>query len=170
MSMSVVLIVLLLGFSLYRRVSRTVRFVPLHKQRLGLRTGLWVVLLLLPLLEYHALPGIVYLWYGLGLALGVGLGIVAMRTARFEKRDGTWFYRMNLWIGGVVTLLFIARVLVNFSGEQGGLGDTQAALSASPTNILSDGSSLGLFALVFAYYACTGLLLYRKAQTLSTEV
>ncbi|MCY0875503.1 MAG: hypothetical protein OWT28_04435 [Firmicutes bacterium] len=166
MSSSIVIIVLLLGYSLYRRVSRTVRFIPLQSRRLLTRTVIWLLLLvLIPVLQASVVPTAVFLWYAVGLVLGVVLGGIAMRTVRYEERGGVMHYRMNLWIGAIVTLLFLARLLTDFSTDGSLLQSGAQSPTAPAPSLLSDGSSLGLFALVFAYYAFTGIMLYLRARS-----
>lgn len=115
------------------------------------------------------MPAGSYLWYAGGLVLGIVLGLIAMRTVRYENRGGIWHYRMNLWIGAIVTLLFVGRVLVDFSGDQALISSSAAGAAPVQPNIASDGSSLGLYALVFSYYAYTGVVLYLKARSLARE-
>ena len=163
---SVILFVVIIAFSLYRRFSRTIQWAPLQSNRFVTRAVVWSLLLLVPFLEYKAIPMTAYFYYAGGLVLGVALGFVAIRMARFESRNGQWHYRMNRWIGGLVILIFLLRILTNYLGMAKGLAQVGGTGTSSYSVYASDPYSLGLFTLVFSYYASTGWLLIKKTKVM----
>ncbi len=106
---SFVLIAALIGFSLYRRIRRTVAFQPLKTKRLIVRMILLCVvagMYLLGLLRYPQ-----HLPYALlGLLAGAVLTYFAIRTTEFEQRGERLFYRPNVWIGTFLIVLFVGRL------------------------------------------------------------
>ena len=96
-----------------RRVRRLVGRQPVRPGRLVFTLILFPVLVvLLGLTTLHrpeALLGLVA-----GVALGAGIGVVALRMTRYEVTDNGLFYTPNTAIGIALAVLFVARVLYRF--------------------------------------------------------
>lgn len=97
---------------------------------------------------------------GGGVALGVVLGLVALRRTGFESAGGEHFYTPYAPIGLFIAMLFIARLLYR-TYEYVAHGPAQMpAFGSSPLTML-------IFATVAGYYHAysTGLLRWRRSLT-----
>jgi len=95
---------------------------------------------------------------GGGVALGVILGLVALRRTGFESSGGEHFYTPYAPIGLLIAMLFIARLLYR----------TYEYIAHGPAQMPAFGSSpltMFIFATVAGYYHIysTGLLRWRRA-------
>ena len=43
------------------------------------------------------------------ITMGIILAYYSSAMTYFEQRDGRWYYRPNLWFGGTVIAIFMAR-------------------------------------------------------------
>src|SRR5438045_711925 len=103
-----VIFVPLVGFGLYRRYKRSFGKQPYTPKRMIAR----MVLLAVVLTVFVASAPQELAQYGLagvGALLGIALGVVALRTTRFDLDGEEKSYTPNGWIGLVVTALFIGR-------------------------------------------------------------
>jgi len=97
---------------------------------------------------------------GGGVALGVVLGLIALRRTGFDSMGSDYFYTPYAPIGIFIAMLFIARLLYR-TYEYIAHGPAQMpAFGSSPLTML-------IFATVAAYYHvyCAGLLRWRRAAT-----
>src|SRR5579875_3033168 len=108
-SASIVIIVILIAFSIYRRVRRAVTFQPLTKSRFTVRMVLLCVVGVMYLIGVVLLHPWHLLYVLAGIVIGGILAYFAIRTTVFEKRGEKWFYRPNQWIGIVLIVLFLGR-------------------------------------------------------------
>lgn len=92
-------------YRLFQRVRRTFSWQPLRLGKLRTFTVIFGVIGLLFLVEgaFHTTSLISDL---IGAVLGAILAYYAAGLTRFELHSGQWSYRTNVWIGGLVTLLF----------------------------------------------------------------
>lgn len=79
-----------------------------------------------------------------GIAVGALLGVFAIRHTRIEHSDGTRWYTPNPWIGGVLSLLLVARLAWRW---QGGVRAFGPAAAAQPSAL-----TLAFAATLVAYY------------------
>jgi hypothetical protein len=83
-----------------------------------------------------------------GIAIGAVLGVFAIRHTRIEDGDGTRWYTPNPWIGGLLSLLLVARLAWRW--EEGVRAFGQAA-AAQPSVL-----TLAFAATLVAYYLVNG--------------
>jgi len=83
-----------------------------------------------------------------GIAVGGVLGVFAIRHTRIEDRDGTRWYTPNPWIGGVLSLLLVARLAWRW---QEGVRAFGPAAAAQPSVL-----TLAFAATLVAYYLVNG--------------
>lgn len=168
---TILIMVVVIGFSLYRRSMRMVRFMPLRINGLLFRWIIMVLLILVELITGAIVPGYPYRLYILGIALGAVLGVIAGRMAVFEQQpDGKWRYRMNRWLGSAVILLLILRIALSYSTMSQDVSQTQVATGKAGTHLLSytqDPYAIGLIALVLTYYAVSVFVIWRKGLQLT---
>ena len=94
-----------------------------------------------------------------GMGAGAGLGLLALRRTTFEQVDDDFYYVPDAYIGIVVALLFVGRLL--YRGYEiyrlGPIGATHFATSPL---------TLGIFGVIIGYYALYngGLLRWRAAN------
>lgn len=170
---TIIIIIALILFSIYRRVRRNIGWQPLALGNLKFRTILFFIIGLIFFAEgvFHPISLISDI---AGILLGIILAYYGAAATNFEKRERKIFYRPNTWIGSIVTLIFLARFFYRFYGifSQGGL----AAMKNGQTNGLQNigytaGNSwtAGLMLIMFAYYVVYYIFLMRKQKTLLQE-
>lgn len=168
-SVSIVLIICLVLFSIYRRVRRNIGWQPLNTRTMTFRTVIFLVIgaLFLTASGFHPISLISDV---VGIVLGIVLAYYASVMTRYEQRNGGWYFRPNTWIGGAVTALFLFRLIYRFYEaytltSQGGLPQGQSANGLQ--SISYSGTTpwmSGLLLIMFAYYAAYYLLVMNKQK------
>jgi putative flippase GtrA len=106
-----------------------------------------------------------------GIAAGVILAYYGALWTRFEQRGGSWYYRPNLWMGSLVTVLFLGRLVYRIYdiytiAKAGGLQNGFAgSLQASST-----GWTAGLLLIMFAYYAVYNTIILQKRTRMPVQI
>jgi len=147
-----ILIAALLVWGIYRRLRRTFGRQAVQSWRLWLRIGILTVLGVLFVAtslarSTQALGALVA-----GIACGAALGYLGLRHTIFEVTPQGRFYTPHTYIGLVVTVLFLGRLLYRFiylaynAGTAGGANpDFFATYQRSPL-------TLGIFGVLIGYY------------------
>jgi hypothetical protein len=155
----------LLAFAVWRRVRRQFGAQPIQRKRMILRIVIFAVLgalsAFLALRDILLLEGLVG-----GLAAGLVLGFVGLRLSRFivdpVKGD---CYVPNPYVGALVTVLFLGRLLWRFSALFPQLQDpTGATPPAHGPPMGQSPLTLAIFGIFVGYYICyyTGLLIHHQ--------
>jgi membrane protein CcdC involved in cytochrome C biogenesis len=182
--LTVIVLVALIGWSLYRRARRTLQAQPLRRRRLIVRSILFILVAALIVAVTFAYP-VDLLWEVAGVAVGLILAGFAIAGTRFERRPDGWYYKQSVGIGVVVLLLFVGRLVwriafaaqavANGTGMPGaGGGSTpagRAGAHAAANPYASDPWTSGLLLVLVAYYACYFLwLVWKEKQVNKSEV
>jgi membrane protein CcdC involved in cytochrome C biogenesis len=120
-----VLIGVLFIFSMYRRVKRTIGFQKLAKRRMIIRIVLFAIICVLFLITGYTNPTI-YIFDVLGILLGGVIAYFAIRSTSFEWRKNAWYYRPNPWIGAILIVLFIGRIVYRLYQDYALIGNAAA--------------------------------------------
>lgn len=165
----IVLIALTL-FTIFRRVRRNIGWQVLLRKRLITRTVIFIIIGLI-FLASGAVHPISLISDVIGLCIGVGLAYYSSAITRFERRDHHWYYLPNIWIGSIVSVIFLGRLLYRFIGLYSGglLNSPQAQQSGSLQNMnaaIGNSWTAGLLLIMFAYYVVYYLILLRKQKQL----
>ena len=132
----VILIVVVVGLRARRTMtSQLVRPVMLIG-RLVVLTLLSIVILLSMVPQTMMFLGII-----IGLGIGFGLAFFGLRHTQFEKASGGLRYRANPYIGGIVLLLVVFRILVDIHSSSSIFQNQNSpnatmALSQGPLTVL----------------------------------
>lgn len=169
MHVQAIIFVLLGIFIVYRismRVRRTIGWQQLQTGKLGTYT---VILSIVGLIFFaEGLFHITSLLSNLiGIAAGCVLAYFSAATTRFEQRNGHWFYRSNVWVGGIVTVLFLGRLIYRVYDvyAQTQLPATSQGLSLSDRlQDMTGGWTSGLMLIMFAYYVSYNVILLRRQE------
>lgn len=161
-----ILVGIIIVYRIFTRIRRNLSWQQLKPRRMGITTVLFSIIGLM-FLAAGTLQVSTVISDILGIAAGVGLAYVGAQLTQVEKRNGYWFYRPNLWIGSLVTVIFIGRFVYRivgmFSANQLG-----AAQSGNPwaNAMWSSGSgwTSGLMLIMFAYYITYNLIMLRKQR------
>lgn len=171
---SVLIIVLLVIFGIYRRVRRSIGAQVLRPRTLRTRAYIFIAIMILLLVASYAEP-LAYISDAVGIIIGGFLAYFAIKTTQFERGSRGWVYRTHAWISGVVIALFFARLVDRFYESyhvmnQASMNTSGAAASAQMHNsIVGDPWTAGMFFILFAYYSCYNLYLVGKAKQLDAE-
>ncbi|MEK0316272.1 hypothetical protein [Cohnella sp. 56] len=167
-SIIIVLVGLFIVYRIYLRMRRIFVWQTFKRTKLQVATALLGVLGILFFME-----GIFSAASLASNVIGIGLGAAlagygASRT-RFEHRGGQWLYRSSPWIGGAVTVLFLARLAFRVYAWSQFDGAGQANM-AGQLKSLSGSWTSGLMLVMFAYYIVHNLLLLRRHKQLGGNV
>jgi hypothetical protein len=157
-SVIALLLVLLVGLGLYRRVRRLV-----GRQRLS-RVRPWVQVTVLPLL-IAMLGWLSFVnparlaWLAAGVVAGAIVAAWGLRLTRFEETADGFFYTPNIYIGLTITALLVGRV----AWRMYEVADRGVVVARSGTEFLRSGPTLAILGLVAGYYMAyaAGLLRWR---------
>ena len=160
-----------LGWIVWRRVSRTFGWQPIRRRRMLLRIGAFALLgALLALSGLHQTA----LAEGLlgGVLIGGAIGLLGLQLTRFrtdpQRGDG---YLPNPWIGALLTALLLGRMAWRFmllwpqlqastaaaAGPADGFSPQAMGYTASPLTMLVIGLLIGYY---IAYFS--GLLIHHR--------
>ncbi len=91
-----------------------------------------------------------------GIAAGAVLGYVGLRYTKFEVTSQGRFYTPHAYIGVAVTALFVARILYDFLGMNGGMmpsgapgQDLAAFYQHNPLTLIVFGAVVGYYVLYY---------------------
>lgn len=168
---TIIIIVGLLLFSIFRRVRRNIGWQPLELGKLRWRTAIFFIIGLLFLIE-GAFHPISLLSDAVGILVGTLLAYYGAGMTRFEQRDNRWYYRPNTWIGSMVIVIFFARLLYRFYEmylltKSGGLQGAQAGSLKNMGYDVGNPWTAGLLIIMFAYYVTYYIYLLRNQKHLS---
>lgn len=142
------------GFSIYRRIRSNFGRQPWRPKRTMVRVVL-LTLFLVPLAMLGAMHPAEDWGIGVGAALGVGLGLLALRLMRVDAVGGQPGYTPNPWIGAALTGLLVGRMAWRF--VSGGFTTPQ---SSSPL-------TLAIAATVLTFYVVQGVGLLQRMKRIA---
>lgn len=158
------LIVLLVAWRMYVRIKR---MVGRQKSRVWRH---WIAAILFPLVTVMvALPALARPEslgaLAVGLAVGVALAIVGLRTTKFETTPIAYYYTPNTHLGIGLSLLMVGRIAYRFY-------EVNAMSAAERSSHMQDFArsplTLAIFGTLAAYYTtyAIGILLWRSRTPL----
>lgn len=165
----ILLLIVFIGYRMYLRVRRTFVWQELRPGKLRFRTILLVIVGFLFFVEgvflaqggFHAISLVSDI---VGIVLGAILASYSVGKTAFEQRGASLFYRPNAWIGGLVTFLFIGRLLYRIYGVLQSAGDSSATSWSERMSGMGNSWTSGLMLIMFAYYVTYNLLLMRRQK------
>ena len=165
---SIIAIILLIAFAIYRRVRRHIGWQLLSRKRILIRVTIFIVIGALLLTGGLAKP-IVFISDAVGIVLGCVLAYFALRTTTFQEKNGKWYYKTNPLISIILIAIVLGRIVYRFSIAYGTISAIQkASVNGSQPNpadfntYLSHPLTAGIIFILVAYYACFYLLVIRK--------
>ena len=168
------LIIIGVGFAIYRRVRRNIGWQPLNSRRIWFRVILFGLIGLLLLSSSLSNP-VAYISDAVGIILGLILAYFAIKTIQFEQRDKKWFYRSNGWIGVILITLVLGRIIYRITVSY---GTYETLLNGTPASqqppdfstYTSHPITAGIIFILVAYYACYYIFLIRKKDDLGQGI
>jgi len=167
-SYTIIIIIALIIFSIYRRVRRNIGWQKLRQGSMLFRIILFLVIGLIFLAEgvFHPVSLISDI---VGILLGSLLAYYSVSLTHFEQREGRLYYRPNIWIGSSVIVIFLARFIYRFYGLYAGgalSGVQQSQTNGAQTAGLMLGNSwtTGLMLIMFAYYVIYYTILVKRQK------
>ncbi len=148
---SLVLMIAVVGFAIFRRVRRTIGRQPYQPRRMQVRMivlGLAGAIALAFSFRNVEVGGAMVA----GLVAGAALGLFGLRHTKFETTPQGQFYTPHMFIGLFVTLLFLGRLAYRFLIVMPTL---QAAAQADANPYASFQKSpltMAIFGIVIGYY------------------
>jgi hypothetical protein len=170
-SYTIIVIIALILFSIFRRVRRNIGWQKLKKGNLVFRTVLFLIIGLVFLAEgiYHPIS---LISDAVGILLGIILAYYGVTLTRFEQREGRLYYCPNIWIGSLVTVLFLGRFIYRFyelfaGGTLSGLNQGQTKDLQNMGYTFGNSWTAGLMLIMFAYYIIYYTILIKKQKQFS---
>ena len=167
---TIFIIIALILFSIFRRVSKMIGWQMIHQGKMTFRIVFSIIIGLLILIEGIYYP-ISLISDVAGILIGIILAYYSSVATQFEQREKSWYYRPNKWFGFIVIAIFFGRLIYRFymmymqgqfsGGHQGGLQSMGSTLGNSWTT--------GLILIMFAYYTVYYAILLRKQKQLQVE-
>ena len=151
-----------IGWLYYRRIRRQFGRQQYQAKRAMFRVGLLALVSCALLVMAFVLPH-VGLAIVSGLAIGAGLGLLALRHTAIEAVDGAHWYTPNPWIGGALSLLLLGRLAWRYGHGAFATGGAQAAQNMSPL-------TLGIAATLVGFYVVNGVGLALRMRALVLPV
>ncbi len=152
----------LMAFAVWRRVRGTFGRQPIQRRRMTTRIAIFSVIALVIALGGLQNPSLLEGLFG-GILGGGVLGLVGLRLTRFERdANGADAYYPNPWIGGLLTVLLLARMGWRFFVLMPSMEGTAAAQSAPSAG--NSALTFAVFGLLIGYYVVyfTGLLVHHR--------
>ncbi|AZN39030.1 hypothetical protein [Paenibacillus albus] len=156
----IVLVVLLVGYRIFRRVYSNFSWTAIRPRRLGFRIGLFAAIGVLFMVG-SGFTAASIVSDVLGIMLGVALGLVGASMTSFERRGADLHYKANVWIGSIVTALFIGRFAYRIYGV---VTMPQGQDSYNFAQSGGSGWASGLILIMFAYYVVYYAFLMNKGK------
>jgi hypothetical protein len=172
MSLKIIIIAVLILFSIYRRVSKSIGWQQISQGKMMFRTTLSLIVGLIFLVEGATHP-ISLISDVVGITIGVILAYYSSAMTHFEQRDGRWYYRPNKWFGITVIAIFIGRLLYRISEiyMQGAFHSVSGGTAGSFQNFsIGNSWTAGLMLIMFAYYIVYYVILIRKRKQLQSDL
>ncbi|KIL40001.1 hypothetical protein SD70_16640 [Gordoniibacillus kamchatkensis] len=170
-AVSLLFVVLAVGFGIYRRIRRTVGFQKLEPRRFIFRCVLFAAVGLLVLAMAVARP-VLLAGDAVGIICGLTLAYYGIRHLKFEKREQGWYYRTHGIVEAIVLVLFIGRIayrLIEMALLNPGVPNSAAAggAGANPYGDLSrDPITSAVLFVIVSYYLTFFTYLLAKGKTL----
>jgi len=169
---SLILMIAVIGFAIFRRVRRTIGRQPYQPRRMQVRMavlGLVGAIALLFSFGNIEVGGAMVA----GLVGGAALGLFGLRHTKFETTPKGQFYTPHTYIGLFVTLLFLGRLAYRFLIEMPALqaaaqagGNPYASLQKSPLTMAIFGIVVGYY---IAYYGAVIREMRKEAAALPVQ-
>lgn len=154
----------LLGWIVWRRVSRSFGRQPIRRKQMIFRIGVFALVgAMLALSGLHRLA----LAEGLfgGVLLGAALGLLGLRLTRFERDPARGdCYVPNPWIGALLTVLLLGRLAWRLMVLLPAMQHTGAGLPMPPPGYTSSPLTMLVIGLLVGYYIVyfSGLLVHHR--------
>ncbi len=158
-----VIFVPLVGWALYRKVSKTFRRQPMAPKRMVLRMILLSITGVLFLAWIPTFAGISAA--ATGMIVGIALATYGLVHTRFEVTPAGTFYTPNKWIALVVTALLLGRLAGRmFSVYEAGAAPASGA--APGAGLHRSPLTLGIFFLMATYYVAYDVGVLKKGRAI----
>lgn len=160
-ALSPILFTAFIGWAYYRRIRNSFGRQAWRPVRTGMRLGILSLALVAITMAAVFVPRAALPVAG-GLALGALLGGFAIRHTQMGWFEGKRCYTPNPWIGAVLSLVLIGRLLWRAGSGVFGSGAQQMTQNASPL-------TLAIGATLIAYYIVQGIGLALAMRRLARE-
>ncbi|KAB7768798.1 hypothetical protein [Xanthomonas maliensis] len=136
-----------IAFVFYRRLRRSFGRQPWQPVAAGVRAGALLLALTALGLAAAALPQVRW-GEAVGALVGIGLGVLSLRTTDAVWAEGRGWYTPNPWIGGALLLVLLGRLAWRWASGAFAAGAAAAGSQASPLT-LGLATALVLYSLVY---------------------
>lgn len=149
----VFIIILVISFSIYRRIRKISGFQKFIKWRMITRLTFMAIIGIILLFTGFPKPGM-YVFDSAGILLGGIVSYFAIRTSLFEWREDDWFYSQNPRISMLLIMLFVGRIIYKAYQiyAQSAISQGPFAQSSLLVNYSRDPSTAVISFILITYY------------------
>lgn len=157
------MLVALLGWSLYRRARRSIGRQLVRPKRLWIRVAVLIVLMAIFIIASLSRVALLEALLG-GLLGGVALSIISLQFTKFERAADGHYYTPHAYIGMLIVALFAGRLAYRMFGAQ------MPAPASSPFDQYQKSPlTLAIFGVLVGYYVVYNIGILRKSIALAPE-
>jgi len=162
------IIIVLIGYSIFRRVMRAVNFQKYKQNALLFKVGLYSLIEVI-MLALGVLNPVNYLYYAIGAIAGAALVFVGVRHMIFEKRKDGLYYRTHVWVEIGILTIFFTRLAYRFYAISQIIGEEAPEKASQQMQYARDPFTGFVFFLLCTYYIGYYFYVYRRsAEALKT--
>ena len=157
------IIVALIGYSIFRRVMRALNFQKYSQNALWFKIGLYCLIEVI-MLMLGILNPVNYIYYSIGAVVGVVLVYIGVRHMVFEKRKDGLYYHTHVWVEIGILAIFFTRLAYRFYVIYQAAGEDAPEKVSQRLQYAKDPFTGFVFFLLCTYYIGYYFYVYKRSS------